>query len=76
MINDFVGIKSTGDFIKWLVVFLLVLLIYVLVIRFLWNSVLVAHITILRPVKTLLETFLLAIALTLVTGSCNCSPSG
>jgi hypothetical protein len=76
MINDFVGIKSTGDFIKWLVVFLLVLLIYVLVIRFLWNSVLVTHITILRPVKTLLETFLLAIALTLVTGSCKCSPSG
>jgi hypothetical protein len=75
MINDFVGIQNFGDFIKWLIVFLLVLLIYVLIVRFLWNTVLVEHITIFKPVKSLLDTFLLAIALTLVTGSCNCGPS-
>ena len=71
MISDFVNIQSASDFIKWLIVFLLVLLINVLIIRFLWNTVLVDHITILKPVKTLLETLLLAIALTMFTGSCR-----
>ena len=73
MISDFVNIKSVSDFVQWLVVFLLVLLIYVLIIRFLWNTVLVKHITIFKPVETLLDTLLLAIALTLVSGSCNCN---
>ena len=71
MISDFVNIQSASDFIKWLIVFLLVLLINVLIIRFLWNTVLVDHITVLKPVKTLLETLLLAIALTMFTGSCR-----
>jgi hypothetical protein len=71
MIADFVNIQSASDFIKWLVVFLLVLLINVLIIRFLWNTVLVDHITVLKPVKTLLETLLLAIALTMFSGSCR-----
>lgn len=31
--------------------------------RFLWNSVLVKHITILKPVDTLFQTFLLAAGL-------------
>jgi hypothetical protein len=73
MIGDFVNIKSVSDFVQWLVVFLLVLLIYVLVIRFLWNTVLVKHITIFKPVETLLDTLLLAIALTILGGSCNCT---
>ena len=50
MISDFINIKSSGGFLKWLVVFLLVLLINVLVVRFLWNTVLVKHITVFRPV--------------------------
>ena len=70
MISDFINIKSSGGFLKWLVVFLLVLLINVLVVRFLWNTVLVKHITIFRPVQSLLDTLLLAIALTMFHGNC------
>lgn len=70
MIKDLVNISSFGDFVKWLIIFLLVLLIYVLVIRFLWNTVLVKHITIFKPVDKLIDTLLLAIALSLFTGSC------
>jgi hypothetical protein len=70
MIVDLVNVSSVTDFLKWLIIFLLMLLIYVLIIRFLWNTVLVKHITILKPVDKLLDTFLLAIALSLFSGSC------
>ena len=73
MIKDLVNLSNFTDFLKWLIIFMLILLIYVLVIRFLWNSVLVKHITILRPVDKLLDTFLLAIALSLFSGSCMSS---
>ena len=70
MISDFINIKSSGGFLKWLVIFLLVLFINVFVVRFLWNTVLVKHITVLRPVQSLLDTLLLAIALTMFSGQC------
>ena len=70
MISDFINIKSSTGFLKWLVIFLLVLFINVFVVRFLWNTVLVKHITVLRPVQTLLDTLLLAIALTMFSGKC------
>ena len=70
MISDFINIKSSTGFLKWLVIFLVVLFINVFVVRFLWNTVLVKHITVLRPVQTLLDTLLLAIALTMFSGKC------
>ena len=69
MIKDFLNIKSASGFLQWLVVFLIVLLINVLIIRFLWNTSLVKHITILKPVQTLLDTLLLSLALTMFQGS-------
>ena len=48
---------------------LIVLFVWValmtLFMRFLWNSVLVKHITVLRPVDTLFQTFLLALGISL-----------
>ena len=68
MLGDFVNSKTSGDFLTALIVFLIFILIHTLVVRFLWNTVLVKHITILRPVSTLLDTFLLALALTIFQG--------
>jgi hypothetical protein len=68
MLGDFVNSRSSGDFLTALIVFLIMVLVYTLVVRFLWNTVLVKHITVLRPVNTLLDTFLLAIALTIFQG--------
>ncbi len=70
MISDFVNIKDASSFLKVLIVFLIVMLINILIIRFLWNTVLVKHIKILAPVNTLFDTLLLAIALTVLRGSC------
>jgi uncharacterized membrane protein SirB2 len=44
---------------------LLFVIILTFILRFLWNSTLVKHISILRPVETLPDTFLLAVGIAL-----------
>ena len=73
MIQDFVNIKDAQSFLKTLVVFLVILLINMFVIRFLWNTALVKHISVLKRVDSLFDTFLLSIALTLFQGKCMSS---
>ncbi len=72
MIKDIVNIQDPSSFVSVLLTFLVVLLINVLIVRFLWNTVLVKHVKILAPVDTLLDTLLLAIALSMFSGSCVC----
>jgi hypothetical protein len=59
------GSRNTKDLISNILVFLLYILVLTFILRYLWNGTLVKHISILRPVNTLLETFLLAIGLAL-----------
>ncbi len=73
MIGDFTKAKDFGSLAKVFMVFLLVLLINTLIVRFLWNNVLVKYIKILSPVQSLLDTLLLAIAMTMFSGSCVCN---
>lgn len=46
-------------------VFAAFVIILTFIMRFLWNSTLVKHITILRPVDSLLQTFLLSLGIAL-----------
>ena len=57
--------RSTSEFIYNFIVFLIFLSITTLLLRFLWNGTLVKHITILKPVETLTQTFLLALGISL-----------
>jgi len=50
------------------IIYALVLLISTLLLRFLWNESLVKHITVLKPVKSLLDAFLLSVALMILRG--------
>lgn len=50
---------------KKLITLVLFTILYTFLLRFLWNNVLVNAITVIRPIKTLWQTLLLAIALTL-----------
>lgn len=47
------------------VIFVSFVVILTFFMRFLWNSTLVKHITILRPVDTLMQTFLLSLGIAL-----------
>jgi hypothetical protein len=55
--------RSAGELVTQLIIFFLYVVILTFVLRFLWNTVLVDHITILRKVDTLLNTFLLALGI-------------
>lgn len=48
-----------------LIVFTLFVIIMTFFMQFLWNGTLVKHITILKPVDSLLQTFLLALGIAL-----------
>lgn len=48
-----------------LLVFVAFVILMTFIMRFLWNSTLVPHITILKPVDTLLQTFLLSVGIAL-----------
>ncbi len=63
--RDILASKTPQEFIYNVLIFLLYILILTFVLRYLWNSTLVKHITILRPVDSLLNTFLLAIGISL-----------
>jgi hypothetical protein len=62
----FLQVNKMSGFSKLVFALLLVLLLTMLA-RYLWNTILVTHITILRPVQTLPETLLLALAISMFT---------
>jgi hypothetical protein len=55
--------RNTGELLTQMTIFILYVIILTFVLRYLWNNVLVDHITILRKVDTLLNTFLLALGI-------------
>lgn len=57
--------RNTGDLLYQLTIFLLFVVIMTFILRFLWNGTLVKHISILRPVETLVDTFLLSLGIAL-----------
>lgn len=57
--------RNTGDLLYQVTIFLLFVVIMTFILRYLWNAVLIKHISILRPVETLVDTFLLALGIAL-----------
>lgn len=46
--------------------FILVVIISAFLVKFFWNRALVPHVTVLKPVKTLLDALLLSVGLNLL----------
>jgi hypothetical protein len=57
--------RNQREMIYNIIVFALFVILMTFFMRFLWNSTLVKHITILKPVDSLLQTFLLALGIAL-----------
>ena len=57
--------RSQKELIYNVITFLIYVVIMTIVLRFLWNTSLVKHISVLKTVDTLPQTLLLAIALAL-----------
>jgi hypothetical protein len=63
--KDLLYSRNRQELIYNFVVFLIFLTLMTVILRFLWNDTLVKHITILKPVDSLTQTFLLALGISL-----------
>jgi hypothetical protein len=69
MFKDILASRNTTDLVYNLGITLLIIIISAFILRWLWNKVLVPHVNVLRPVQTLLDAFLLSIAIAVIRGS-------
>jgi hypothetical protein len=68
MFKEIVKAENKSDMLTELLVFILNILIATFVLRFAWNRSLVPHITVLKPIKSMLDAFILALSLSVVRG--------
>lgn len=68
MIKELVNTRRPVDALTEVLLFVLVILVSTFVLRFTWNNSLVKHITMLKPINTFLDAFLLSISLAVVRG--------
>lgn len=58
--------KSQADLINSIIIYSIIIVLVSFILRYFWNNALVKHITILKPIKTLLDSLMLSIGLSLV----------
>ena len=68
MIQEVAKAKTASDIVTELTLFVLVILTSTFLLRLVWNQSLVKHITVLKPIKTMMDAFVLAISLAVVRG--------
>jgi hypothetical protein len=68
MIKEVAQSQTKSDMLTELLTFILNILIATFVLRFAWNRSLVKHITVLKPIDTMLDAFILAISLSIARG--------
>lgn len=68
MIKEVVQTRRPVDALSEILLFVLVILVSTFVLRFTWNNSLVKHITMLKPINTFLDAFLLSISLAVIRG--------
>lgn len=69
MFKDILASKDTSALVYNIGITLLIIIISAFILRWLWNKVLVPHVTVLKPVETLLDAFLLSIAIAIIRGN-------
>lgn len=68
MIKEVVQTRRPVDALTEILLFVLVILVSTFVLRFTWNNSLAKHITVLKPINTFLDAFLLSISLAVIRG--------
>ena len=58
--------RTQTDIVKNALMFILLVILSAFLVKFFWNRALVPHITVLKPVKTLLDALLLSTGLNLL----------
>jgi hypothetical protein len=66
VIDRVVKSETKSDMLTEFLLFLLNILIATFVLRYAWNRSLVKHVTILKPIETMLDAFILALSLNII----------
>ena len=69
MIQEVTKAETRSDALMEFLTFVLSILISTFLLRIVWNRSLVKHITVLKPINTLMDAFILAVSLQIVRGS-------
>jgi hypothetical protein len=69
MFKDILSSKDTSEAIYNLGITLLIIVLSAFILRWLWNKVLVPHVTFAKPLDSLLDAFLMSIMLSVIRGS-------
>ena len=68
MIQEVTKAETKSDALTEMLIFVLITLISTFLLRLVWNRSLVKHITVLKPIGTLLDAFILSLSLQVVRG--------
>lgn len=68
MIQEVAKSKTRSEALTEFLTFVLIVLISTFILRLVWNRSLVKHISILKPIDTLLDAFILSLSLQVVRG--------
>ena len=68
MIQEVTKAKTRSDALMEFLVFVLTILISTFLLRVVWNRSLVKHISVLKPINTMSDAFVLALSLQIVRG--------
>ncbi len=68
MLQEVTKSKSRSEMITEILIFVLNILISTFILRLVWNRSLSKHISVLKPISTLLDAFILSISLQVVRG--------
>ena len=66
MLSKVVNSSNATDFLKNVLIFAILIIIFTFIIKFLWNRALDPHITVLKPVTDLMDALLLSFGLMLL----------
>lgn len=68
MFANLIKSENKDDVVKQLLIFVLSILISTFILRLVWNRSLVKHISVLKPINSLLDAFILSISIRVIAG--------
>ena len=68
MIQEVAKSKTRSEALTEFLTFALTVLVSTFILRLVWNRSLVKHITVLKPISTMLDAFILALSLNVIRG--------
>jgi len=69
MFKDILSSSSTSEALYNLGILIIILVLSAFILRWLWNKVLVPHVTVIKPLESLLDAFLMSLAISVIRGS-------